>query len=179
VKPTERVTVAVERWGLGEVIQRCISLLSVRRTADLLGVNLELAMVLGAVTDPGWFARGRPPGHLYWARVWAARALVYVWDGSGSGAIVSALADEQWRVREMAARVVRARGLAVAVEAVVCLVRDDVPRVRVAAARALGVVGEGEHVGALMSLKDDAERSVARAAQQAIDELSSRLDRKF
>lgn len=175
--PAERVDAAVQRWGEPEVVRRCASLLRLHGSDDVVGDGRELAMVLGGVSEPDWLSRGKAPGHAYWARVWAARALLYVWEESVSGAVISALHDEQWRVREMAAKVVRHRELALAVEAIVDLTRDDVLRVRVAAARALAVVGEGEHAGALMTLMDDPE--AARAAEQALDELSLRLDRRF
>ncbi len=160
-------------------MRRCASLLRLGRGDDVVGAGLELAMVLGGRRDPDWFAGGKPPGHGYWARVLAARALLYAWDDSASDAVIGALDDEQWRVRELAAKVVRLRELSVAVDRLVDLTDDDVPRVRVAVARALAMVGEGEHAPALATLIDDAEPAVARAAADALDELSRRLDRPF
>ena len=76
----------------------------------------------------------------YWLRVWAARALLYAWDDSAQGAVLAALADEAWRVREMAAKVVARRQLGEAVTAVAGLQHDPVPRVRAAAAKAIAVL---------------------------------------
>jgi HEAT repeat protein len=72
----------------------------------------------------------------YFLRVWAARALLYAWDDSAQGAVLDALADESWRVREMVAKVVARRKLGDALAAVAGLSSDPVPRVRAAAARA-------------------------------------------
>lgn len=161
-------------------MQRCASLLRLRPGDDVVGDGLELAMVLGGRPEPGWLAGGKPPGaHAYWARVWAARALLYAWDDAAADAVVGALDDEQWRVRELAAKVVRLRELAVAVDRLVDRTGDTVPRVRVAVARALAVVGEGEHAAALATMVDDPERSVSRNATAALAELSRRLDRRF
>jgi HEAT repeat protein len=54
--------------------------------------------------------------------------------------VIAALADEAWRVREMAAKVVARRRLGDALTAVAALQQDPVPRVRAAAARALAVL---------------------------------------
>ena len=102
-----RVAQAVERWGEGDVVRGCGRLLGLR-TAPA-GDDAELAMVLGGVSEPTWLAGGKPPGHAYWARVWAARALLYVWDAVAAEAIVTALEDPQWRVREMATKVITRR----------------------------------------------------------------------
>jgi hypothetical protein len=177
--PAERVSDAVTRWGESDVVRRCASLLRLGPDDDVVGDGLELAMVLGGRGDAGWFAGGKPPGHRYWARAWAARALLYVWGDSATEPVVGALGDEQWRVRELAAKVVRLRELAVAVDRLVDLIDDDVPRVRVAVARALAVVGEGEHGDVLATLIDDPDRAVAGAATDALAELSRRLDRRF
>lgn len=173
--PAERVDAAVQRWGTHEVVRRSDSLLRRRDGVD--DDERELAIVLGGLGDPDWLSGGKPPGHMYWARVWAARALLHTWDDSATGAVVAALTDEQWRVREMAAKVVRRRELAVAVDELVDRTCDDVLRVRIAAARALAVVGEAEHVAALTALSDDPE--AGREAEQALDQLADRLDRRF
>src|SRR5437879_3565205 len=73
----------------------------------------------------------------YWPRVWAARGLLYAWDPGASGAVVAALRDRAWRVREMAAKVVRHRGIARAEPILSALLDDPVERVRVAAEAAL------------------------------------------
>ena len=73
----------------------------------------------------------------YFPRVWAARALLYAWDESAAPAVVAALRDPAWRVREMAARVVRKRRIGAAQAALESLASDPMARVRVAAERAL------------------------------------------
>jgi len=69
----------------------------------------------------GWFGAGAASlvqrGHLdvsprgYWVRVWAARGLLHGWQESAADvavpAIKKAFKDDAWRVREMAAKVVR------------------------------------------------------------------------
>jgi HEAT repeat protein len=73
----------------------------------------------------------------YWPRVWAARGLLYVWEDRATPAIVRATADEAWRVREMAAKVIARHRVDDALEAVTGLRDDQVPRVRSAADRAI------------------------------------------
>jgi len=172
--PGARVAQAVERWGEGDVVRGCGRLLGLR-TAPA-GDDAELAMVLGGVSDPTWLAGGKPPGHAYWARVWAARALLYVWDAVAAEAIVTALEDPQWRVREMATKVITRREVPAA-DDMVGLVDDPSWRVRVAAARSLAAVGEGEHSPALETMAEDTDGRVARAAATALDNLARRLDR--
>lgn len=43
--------------------------------------------------------------------MWAARSLLYAWDVEAVPAVLGALGDEAWRVREMAAKVVAHRRL--------------------------------------------------------------------
>lgn len=79
-------------------------------------------------------------GQQYWLRVWAARALLYAWDEMARVAVLDALADEAWRVREMAAKVVARRLLGEALAAVAELRQDPVSRVRLAAERATAIL---------------------------------------
>jgi HEAT repeat protein len=179
VTPAERVGAACDRWGEGEVVRRCAAQL-VAGPAAPTGELLDLAEVLGGLRDRDFLAGGRPPGHAYWARVWAARALRYVWADFAAPAVVAALDDEYWRVREMAAKVVADQELADAADRLVELLGDDTARVRIAAARALGGVGEGEHGKALLAMvASDPDRAVARTAASALQTLSRRLDRRF
>ena len=177
--PGERVAKACERWGDDEVVRRCAALLR-HRPGDLVaGDLLDLAVVLGGLRDRDWLAGGKPPGHSYWARVWAARALRYVWNEGASSSVIHGLGDEHWRVREMSANVVRDYEIADSAERLVALTGEDVPRVRRAAALALGVVGEGEHAAAIRELVDDPDPAVAGAAANALAAMSRRLDRRF
>ena len=40
----------------------------------------------------------------YWARVWGARGLLYVWDDGAADAVLDGLRAEAWRVAEMCRR---------------------------------------------------------------------------
>jgi hypothetical protein len=171
-----------------------------RAAADALG-DLALVwwcaeLITGAATygdpaapDPAWLA-GRlvrgwgSPDHLdaeteYWARVWAARTLLYVWDEDVADAVVEGLGDPAWRVREMCAKVSVRWEVSPAADACAGLVDDAVARVRAAAVRVLGAVGEAEHAGALLMARDDAEPAVRTAAEKALRQLELRLDRSL
>jgi hypothetical protein len=115
---------------------------------------------------------GAPP--LYWPELWGTRALLYVWQDSAASAVVRALSNPAWRVREMAARVVAERDLPAASELVAMTV-DDTPRVRIAAARALAAIGTLDDLDAIRALLKDPLLEVRRGAQQARDALRSRF----
>lgn len=141
----------------------------------------NLSWVGGAAA--GWEVRrieqyGEPD---YWPRVWGARGLLHTWcepvQAQSTPVVVEALADEHWRVREMAAKVVRRWELPDAAPRLAGLLRDPVPRVRTAAARALAVVGDVEHAETLDAALDDPEVVVRRAAADALHRLATRLDR--
>lgn len=72
----------------------------------------------------------------YWPRVWGARGLLYAWEERAAPAIVQATADEAWRVREMALKVIARHAVGDAIEVVATLRNDPVARVRRAAERA-------------------------------------------
>ena len=78
-------------------------------------------------------------GQQYWLRVWAARAL-YAWDEMARAAVLDALGDEAWRVREMAVKVVARRLVGEALAAVAELRQNPVNRVRLAAERATAIL---------------------------------------
>jgi HEAT repeat protein len=78
--------------------------------------------------------RGGPD---YWLRVWAARGLLWAWDDSALPAVLRALDDEAWRVREMAVKVLARNAMGEAVGPVSRLRADPSARVRAAADRAL------------------------------------------
>ena len=113
----------------------------------------------------------------YWARVWAARTLLYVWDDACTADVIAGLCDPAWRVREMCAKVCARWEVGAAADACAALVDDEVPRVRAAAVRVLGVAGEGEHVDPVRVASEDPEGSVRRAAGRALGSLERRLDR--
>jgi HEAT repeat protein len=76
----------------------------------------------------------------YWPRVWALRGFLYAWSDDAVPALITAFADQSWRVREMAARVVAKRIVGEAFDQVVKMENDPTPRVRVAARRAVSVL---------------------------------------
>jgi len=173
--PVALVQDAAQRWGHDEVVRR--ARLVIENRDDRLPPDLlELAMLLGELSDAEWLSTGRAPGHRYWARVWAMRALLYVWNDSATSAVQHGLTDEQWRVREMAAKVAARREVGEVADELGRLLGDAVERVRMAAARALAVVGEGEHAELLerAALGDDA---CAHTARRSLERLARRLDR--
>lgn len=132
--PRESIERECRRRGTPEVVAGCLALIRAEPADD--------ALVL-AIGGPG----GRSileGGQQYWLRVWGTRALLYAWDDDAAGdaldALVIAMADEAWRAREMAAKVVARRRLGPALPAVARLQDDPVPRVRAAASRALAVL---------------------------------------
>lgn len=167
--PAGSVRAATGRWGEGEVVRRCASLLRGR------GDDEELVGYLGGAHARAIVRDGL--AYRYWPRVWAARGLLYAWDPVAAPAVVAALADDAWRVREMAAKVCRKREIGEAGDALSALGGDPTPRVRAAAARALGAVGEAEHAGVLRSLSVGDEPLVRVPAERALRLLCERLDR--
>ena len=174
-RPADWIREATDRWGLEEVARRC--------AAQLTGGPDDLEL-LGYLTGDGedyQARRGEWASHQvnrYWLRVWAARGLLHAWSDEATPALITALSDEHWRVREMACKVTARWEVGPAAEAVVPLLADDVPRVRAAAARAMAVVGEAEHVDALSDLRDDPEAAVRTQADRALSTLGRRIDRE-
>jgi len=160
-----RIAAAVKLYGEPTVVLRSVSLIAGNNEGE------DFLLFVG-----GEHARGILEGApvLYWPELWGTRALLYVWNDSATMAVAAALGNQAWRVREMATRVVAARGLD-CVPAVVALLTDDVARVRAAAARALGAIGALEQVDDIRPLLKDAEIEVRRGAQQGIDALRSRF----
>jgi HEAT repeat protein len=118
----------------------------VRGCADVLegrDIDEGLVLALGGLAGVQVLA-GRAGGrHGYWPRVWGARGLLYAWDDFAIPAIIRATADDAWRVREMAAKVIARRGVGDAMDAVAALREDSVPRVRTAAERAVARLTAG------------------------------------
>lgn len=170
VTPAERVRAACARLGTDAVVRWCV------RTLTGGPWEGEVLDAIGgtAAHDPEWMAK--PVNH-YWPRVWAARALLYTWLPYAAPAVVGALSDEAWRVREMAAKVARLRELGEAADLLSTLVDDGTARVRIAAIRALALVGEGEHAQAVLDARQDPEPGVRKAAITAVAQMARRLDR--
>jgi hypothetical protein len=129
--PKQSIELECARRGRAQVVSGCIALL---RGQD---VDDDLVIALGGPVGRGVLDRGPKPAHLYWLRVWGARGLLHAYADQAEEAVIEALSDEHWRVREMAAKVIARYRIAAAFEPVTALRADPVPRVRAAANRAL------------------------------------------
>lgn len=159
--------VAVKYYGETEVIERALSLMDGNNEGE------DFLLFVGGEHAQG-ILDGAPV--LYWPELWGLRALLYVWSDDATTAVVNALHNTAWRVREMAARVIIARNLPAATELTELLV-DETPRVRIAVARALGAVGKLDNIEDIRPLLKDSEIEVRRGAQQSIDALRKRFPR--
>jgi len=121
------------------VVSGCVALLE-GANAD---VDAELVVALGG-PPARWALTGEQSGPDYWLRVWAARGLLYAWSAEAVPALLAALGDESWRVREMAAKVVSRRKLDDGLGLVGGLQADENARVRAAASRALIALAKSE-----------------------------------
>lgn len=128
--PRRSVASQVEARGSRAVVAGCVDLLTGGRA------DPPLVAALGG-PPARWAVTGEPGGPDYWLRVWAARGLLWEWRAEATAAVVAALGDEAWRVREMAARVVARHAVDEALTAVAALTDDPNARVRRAAERAL------------------------------------------
>jgi hypothetical protein len=130
LSPRESIELECARRGTSEVVAGCIGLLA-RQAADN-----GLVFAIGGPAARSVLGGGQQ----YWLRVWAARALLYAWDDMAREAVLDALADEAWRVREMAAKVVARRLIGEALAVTAELRQDPVRRVRLAAERATAIL---------------------------------------
>lgn len=176
--PRKRIEQLQQLIGVGAVATWCAGLLT--EAVDFDDPDLPPLTWAGGPHAAQLLTSGKlkdSTTHRYWPRVWGARGLMYVWVPGIEPAVVSALDDEAWRVREMAAKVVRRRDLGEAAPALARLTTDDVARVRVAVVEALGDVGEFEDGDWIAPLITDDEPNVRRSADAAMVTLLSRLDR--
>jgi len=129
---TPRLSIEAEcgRRSKPALVAGCVALLTNQEPVDD-----ALVIALGARAGP--FVLESGPESQYWLRVWAARGLLWAWDPMALPAILTALDDEHWRVREMAAKVVARHLIDEAFEVVSGMADDPVPRVVEAAARAV------------------------------------------
>src|SRR5258708_33654467 len=134
--PRQSVEQECGRRGTARVVAGCLALLAGGDADD------SLVHALGGPAADSVLGSHPRRDQRYFLRVGAARALLYAWDDSVPGvrdAVLAGLADESWRVREMAAKVVARRELGVGLAAVAELWHDPVARDRAAAARAPAV----------------------------------------
>ena len=161
----ERIHAAVAHYGEQTVIDNSIALLRGKNAGK------DFLLYAGGKHALG-ILDGAPA--LYWPELWGARALLYVWSDAAAPYVVVGLTNQAWRVREMCARVILLRDLQVAPK-LVRMTTDEVPRVRAAALHTLAAQGTAEHLEAITARLRDPDKDVRRAAQQARDELTSRL----
>jgi HEAT repeats len=140
--PRERIAAECANRGRAALIAGCVALLGGRPD----DVDDHLITVLGGSAAEHVLDGGEGGRSGYWPRVWAARGLLHAWDDradqaaaaeSVTDAIIGALGDHAWRVREMAAKVIAAHRVGRALDAVAALRDDPNPRVREAAERAV------------------------------------------
>lgn len=136
--PRQSIEAACAERGAGEVVASCVALIG---GAD---ADPGLVAVLGGPDGPRYL--DAPSDQRYWLRVWGTRGLLWALGVDGApppdrpeivAALLGALADDSWRVRELAAKVVARYRLDDAHPAITVLLDDEVPRVRYAASRAL------------------------------------------
>jgi len=128
--PRQSVQIECARRGTVRVVAGCVALLQGEEVDD------DFILALGGPAGHRVLDDGPARLNQYWRRVWGARGLLYAWTDEAEGAVVAALADEHWRVREMAAKVVAKRRIGAGLDSVAALRSDPVPRVRAAAERA-------------------------------------------
>jgi hypothetical protein len=127
--PRESIARECSRRGRDAFVQGCIDLVE--------GGEADPRLIAALGGPPArWAITGERPGPEYWRRVWAARGLLWEWDEAAVPAVLDALEDPAWRVREMALRVVARHRLGQAFDRVTELQQDPVRRVRDAATRA-------------------------------------------
>ena len=127
--PKQSVEQECDRRGRPAVVKGCVDLLN--------GKPVDDALILALGGPPAaWVRTGETSGPDYWLRVWGARGLLYAWDDSARAAVLRALDDEAWRVRDMALKLVARRGIQEAADQVERLRGDSSARVRASAARA-------------------------------------------
>lgn len=133
VTPRRSIEAECARRGKDAVVAGCARLIA--------GGDADPALLMalaGPAADA--FLDGRPRDDRYWLRVWGTRGLLWAWDDGALDVLATALADEHWRVREMAAKVVARHLVGDALPVVAALRDDPVQRVRTAADRAVAAL---------------------------------------
>ncbi|MBK5306079.1 MAG: HEAT repeat domain-containing protein [Frankiaceae bacterium] len=133
--PRELVDAECSRRGRAAFIAGCRRLVA----GDYNDTSLIVAL---APEGSAKYFDGQPHDDEYWFRVWGIRGLLWAWDDSATDAVVTGAADETWRVREMAAKVVARHLVGDALPLMVGLRNDPVPRVRAAAERAVRLLSD-------------------------------------
>jgi hypothetical protein len=123
-----------ERRGRDAFVAACAEL--------TVGAGVDDPALIIALGGPPaqWVLTGESAGPDYWLRTWALRGLLWVWEDAATPAVLTALDDQHWRVREMALKVVARHRVDDALDRAAALRTGSVPRVRHAANRALGAL---------------------------------------
>ena len=121
------------RRGRADVVAGCVRLIAGQ------DVDPGLLLALGGPAAEK-FLDGHEHADTYWLRVWGVRGLLWAGDAGQLDAVRTALDDQAWRVREMAAKVVARHRIGAALVQVAELRLDPVARVRAAGARAVEVL---------------------------------------
>jgi HEAT repeat protein len=171
VSPRDLLALLEREIGEAEAAAACADLLAADDPHD----EAEVLLFLGGPAGRS-VLEGSGDWRPYWARVWAARGLLYVWTEAAAPVVVRRLGDEHWRVAEMCVKVSAKREIGAAGPGVAALADHELPRVRAAVVRALGIIGDTEHVDLVRDAVDDPESEVRRAAARAMDRLTRRLD---
>ena len=165
---TTRIAAAVETLGYTTLVDWAMRLLSGEATpGDESDPDIKLLGGMDAI-EP------------YMARVWAGQALLHAWHHKAAPAVQTALHDEDWQVREIAAELVRHHKLELAPDVIELLSDDAYPHVRIAAAEALGVIATPQHdqaIDRLQRLVVDPNSVLAAAAEDALGEIAKRHNR--
>jgi HEAT repeats len=136
--PRQSIEAACVRRGVGDVVSGCLALMR--------GEEADPGLVV-ALAGPGQERfLDKPEKERYWLRVWGARGLLWALHVPGApgsddqqmvAAVVDALGDGHWRVREMAVKLAARHRVEPAQPVLAALVTDENERVRKAAARAV------------------------------------------
>jgi hypothetical protein len=128
--PRQSIELECARRGRSAVVAGCVALLRRQEVDD------DLVLALGGPAGQIVLDDGPRQANQYWRRVWGARGLLHCYGDEAEPAVLDALRDEHWRVREMAAKVAARHRIGAALEAAAGLRDDPVLRVRAAASRA-------------------------------------------
>ena len=136
--PRVRIAAECALRGRHEVVAACVSTLR----GDEGELDPSLVVALGGRAALRMLAGDSRADVSLWSRVWAIRGLLWALDPATADdadvvtAVVGALHDPAWRVRERALQVIARQGLDAALADIVVLRDSDpVPRVRAAAER--------------------------------------------
>lgn len=124
--PRTLVARACDRYGRVAVVQWCVRLLLDEPAQP---TDPDISWLGG---HHGWTPE--------WQRVWAARALSYIYTPDAAAAVGAGLTDTSWRVQEMTCNLIGAQSLGQFRAEVARLTEHETERVHKAATRALALL---------------------------------------